>query len=440
MLAAADGRSGQSGDCRAAHLRQGWARVARISGLTAGSAGGGSGSLSGVRWLGWAPGSGYGDATAAYLSGLRQAGIDVAWTTLGWSPGPWRWLGPSLDVDVRGLRHEDIANREIDHEIVVVHSTPIRQDLISREWGDRPRVAFTAWETDRLPAGWVSILNRYDAVFVPSRFSQEVCTESGVATSISVIPHPARRVVASDAAAPADRRPFTFYVIASWTTRKAIVDTVEAYLQAFDVDDEVRLVVHTGRVDQIAAARATADAADRASTSPTWLALARMLAGRRRLPEIILSTEVLPEAGIEALHRTGDCFVSLSRGEGFGLGAFDAAAFGNPSVITGWGGWLDYLPDGYPYAVDYDLVPAIVDLPDAYFTPQPGERWAHAHIGHGAALMRRVFENRDEAAHWGDRIRAKVAGEFDLATVTVKLVNSLAAVRDAGHRPTGAAA
>ena len=46
---------------------------------------------------------------------------------------------------------------------------------------------------------------------------------------------------------------------------------------------------------------------------------------------------------------------SCARGEGWGLGGFDAAAHGNPVVTTGFGGQLDYLADS-PHLVHFELV------------------------------------------------------------------------------------
>lgn len=46
---------------------------------------------------------------------------------------------------------------------------------------------------------------------------------------------------------------------------------------------------------------------------------------------------------VAGLHARGECFVSLTHGEGWGIPAFDACACGNPVVITGWGGQLEHL-------------------------------------------------------------------------------------------------
>ena len=96
-----------------------------------------------------------------------------------------------------------------------------------------------------------------------------------------------------------------------------------------------------------------------------------------------------------ALHERGNCFVSLCRSEGWGLGAFDAAASGNPVVTTGFGGHLDYLA-GTDYLVRFDLVP--VDDPAGYPSYAPDQHWAEPDLDHGAELLRHVMAHRDEAA------------------------------------------
>jgi glycosyltransferase involved in cell wall biosynthesis len=247
---------------------------------------------------------------------------------------------------------------------------------------------------------------------VPSRFNAAVFEASGVSAPVRVIPHIARPAPDTEPTPAATGR-FVFYLIAAWSTRKAILDTVDAFATAFTERDDVVLVIHTTPEDKIAAPR------------PTWLTLAQGLAGRRQLPEVTLSTRPLPRAEVDALHARGDCFVSLSRGEGWGLGAFDAAAHGNPVVVTGWGGTPEFLPDDYPYLVEYDLVPTITEKPDAWWRPQAGEHWAKARIDHAASLLRHVFERRDQARSWGHMLQSKVSEGFAADRVTADLIEAL---------------
>ena len=215
------------------------------------------------------------------------------------------------------------------------------------------------------------------------------------------------------------------YLIATWSTRKAILDAVEAYLAAFTATDDVMLVIHTTPENFVARARAHIDGPPPGHEGSSWYTLAQALGGRRGRAPITMSTRHRSPAEIDDLHRHGHCFLLLSRGEGWGLGAFEAAAWGNPVVVTGWGASMEFLPDGYPYAVDFDLVATTTEEPDALWHPRPGERWARARIAHAAALLRHIYEHRDEACGWGQRARAHVLENFDSATVTRQLLDAL---------------
>jgi glycosyltransferase involved in cell wall biosynthesis len=383
---------------------------------------------SGIRWLAYGPGSGYGDASVAHLTGLREAGVPVTWTPLGWPStrwpgalfGPVEATDPSLEVSVQG----DIANLEIEHDTVVVSSTPFWHDELGREAAGRHLVAHSTWETDLLPGSFVGILNRYDAVLVPSRHDEAVFAASGVTRPVRVVPHSVRRESAPRPRPDDDR--FVFYVVATWTTRKAILDTVLAFAEAFSDADPVSLVLHTTAEDLIARRRIEAGelpAGPRAGA--TWFTLANALAGRERLPDIRLSTRKLSAAGVEALHDRCHCLVSLSRGEGWGLAAFDALAAGNPVVVVRWGGHCDFVPADYPYCAAYELVDTATDPPDVWTRAEPVGRWARVDRGHAASLLREVFEHRDEARGWGEELSRRVRREFSRRRVTATLLDSL---------------
>jgi glycosyltransferase involved in cell wall biosynthesis len=391
----------------------------------------------GIRWLSYGPGSGYGCASEAYLTGLRRAGIPVSWTPLGWPSDVWAApLGPLADPDLGNALHGDIANRPVEHDTVVVHAPPFWHDRMAEEAEGRFLVAFTTWETDRLPGEWLDILSRFDRVVVPSHFNKEVFASSGLTVPIAVVPHIARPVPTPERGTVklTEGSRFVVYLVATWSTRKAILDAVEAFVTAFDADDDVVLVIHTTPEDLVARARPpTAERAPSRHEGSSWFTLARTLAGRSNLPDIVLSTRTLLEAEMDDLHRRGDCYLLLSRGEGWGLGAFDAAAWGKPVVVTGWGAAPEFLPDGYPYLIDYDLIATTTDEPDALWHPLPGERWAKARVSHAATLLRHVYEHRDEAGAWGRLSQAHVLGTFDSTTVTRQLIAAL----DAQRQPLG---
>jgi short subunit fatty acids transporter len=47
-------------------------------------------------------------------------------------------------------------------------------------------------------------------------------------------------------------------------------------------------------------------------------------------PVAVIAEHRLTDGEMLALHEVGDCFISLARAEGWGLGAFEAASLGNP--------------------------------------------------------------------------------------------------------------
>jgi glycosyltransferase involved in cell wall biosynthesis len=126
-------------------------------------------------------------------------------------------------------------------------------------------------------------------------------------------------------------------------------------------------------------------------------------------------TSVVTDQAIDELHRRGDCYVSLCRGEGWGIGAFDAASQGKPVVMTGFGGQLDYLDRNLAYLVNYSLVP--VDEPAAPKSYSPDQQWAEPDVAHGARLLRAVMAHRDEADARGRALCADVLARFNARAV-----------------------
>jgi hypothetical protein len=356
---------------------------------------------------------------------LEALGVPVTWTPLEWIHGdPEPRAATAYDGPMARLAH-----RAIEHDTVVVHCPPDRGRRWLEQAMGRHTVAFTTWETDRVPPGWAEACEAFDAVLVPSTFNRDALLASGCRADVHVVPHCAGHRAAAEAAryeCIGDR--FTFYTIATWSTRKAMSDTITAFLDAFGTADEVGLVVKTSPFDQQAVFRAARGlATDGPAEWPlaAWPAFATLLAGRRNVPEIHLIANQVPAVEVDALHARGDCFFSLTRSEGWGLCIADALLFGNPVVVTGWGGQLDYLGPDYPLLVDYDLVPTSSDFPDDWFETDDGYRWARARHDHAVDLLRWVAGHRDESAAIGRDVGARLAHEFAPEQVGPRLLDAL---------------
>ena len=205
-----------------------------------------------------------------------------------------------------------------------------------------------------------------------------------------------------------------YYTIAEWNERKAPFLAIEAYLRAFTGRDRVLLLVKTSHFDRRAPDPVAWRAAGEGTTA--W-SLARLLASHPDPPEVRLITRPLTEPEVSALHRRGDCYVSLARGEGWGLGAFDAAAYGNPVVTTGFGGQLDYLADS-AHLVRFELI-AVQD-PLGFPSYAPNQRWAQPDVDHAAALLREVAADPRHATALAQPIAAGIRRRYSPTAVATR--------------------
>ena len=369
--------------------------------------------------------SGFSRAALQYLRGLLHAGAPFTWQPLVPDPANPYMLN-AVPFEGRGLglgELDESVNRPIDYDTVLLHLLPdMYPPWIEREAGKKI-AGYLAWETDRLPAHWVSILDRLDLVLVPSRWNKAVLEGSGVATPVAVVPHVLQTWDGPVEPWPEADGLCVFYTIGAWTHRKGLGLTLESYLDAFTTADPVILVIKTGRQDLTQFAGRRFIGRIRRAFGTTARAVRRL---RRRYPRparVLLETADLNEAALFGLHRRGDCFVSLTRGEGWGLAAFEAAGEGNPVVMTGHGGQLDFLLPEDAYLVDYKLVPVRAGEFERSYTTE--QSWAEPDREDAGRKMKVVFEDRKAAREKGQRLRKFVREGFSERAITQRLVAAL---------------
>jgi glycosyltransferase involved in cell wall biosynthesis len=375
--------------------------------------------------------SGHGVAADRCMAALEDSGLELDWT-------------PFVPGGGWGLRYEPVspsresvlAGAQTPGQVVIAHLTAEYLPLLRAHCPDAFLVGHTVWDTERISDRWTSCLDQANLLVVPSRFSAEAIATSPVTTPVEVVPQVAppimERASASWAGIPPDA--FVFYTIGDWNERKAIFKTVEAYLRAFRGTDGVLLVVKTSAQDQrVAPAREQRVAGEGTSAS----SLAQLLARHPDPPAVRLITRSLTNGQMADLHRLGDCFVSLCRCEGWGLGAFDAAAHGNPVVITGFGGQLDYLADS-PYLVAFDLVS--VEDPVGLPSYEPAQRWADPDVDHGAALLRQVAARPEQAAAVAGSLAVDIRERYRPAAIAAIFRSAVEQHRSGARGDTAATA
>jgi hypothetical protein len=72
---------------------------------------------------------------------------------------------------------------------------------------------------------------------------------------------------------------------------------------------------------------------------------------------------------------------------------------GKPVIATAWSGNMEYMTPDNSCLVDYRLIP----VNEGEYLHHAGQHWADPVVGHAAAYMRRLVEDREFAARIGAR-------------------------------------
>jgi len=389
--------------------------------------------MRGLKYISWADNSGYGIAAKAYVEALTHAGVEITWTPMlpdiaGYTERP------HISWPDEPLRR--VCNSSMEYDTVLLHTVPeYFPALAERERGAARRiVGYTVWELETLPAHWPRILNQLDAVIVPCRWNKDVFRRCGVTVPVHVVPHLSQSNLGKTAdhadragllarlRLPSDR-PFIFYTIGAWSHRKAPYLALEAYCRAFHSRDPVLLVIKTNERDFTSWQRGWRHGFRRRHPSPVQTAAAITQSFPSAAPVAVIAEDRLTDGEMLALHEVGDCFISLARAEGWGLGAFEAASLGNPVLMTGHGGQMDYLNERDAMLVDFELVP--VHEP-AFAASYPAtSRWANPSIADAVRKLRSAFDDQQTVRQGGRRLAESIAGSFSRRTLLDTMLRTL---------------
>jgi glycosyltransferase involved in cell wall biosynthesis len=395
----------------------------------------------GVRYYSYPDHSGYGLAALAYVRALHNAGVPVWWTPLLYRDGrhhPWREADSLGALPIARHAANDAALQDLaalvaatgpkSYDTVIVHAVPEHWPSFV-ERGKR-NIGYTVWETDALPGHWPPLLARADSIFVPSAANKALFESAGIARRVVAIPHVRRHAWSAGSAEGAALRRelgvpddhFLFYSINVWDPRKAIADLVTVFARSFCGDDKVSLVVKTSSYPHEHGCDH-----DSPGTIPERVrALNEAIARETKRPPAhiaVIAADGVSGRLIDALHATGDCFVSLAHGEGWGMGAFDAATLATPVLIAPHGGPLEYLPADYPGFIASTMAPVSGWTANASFGPP--QRWAQPDAADALCKLRaavtRYSELLEPAAIAAERIANRYAEPVIARTLVAAL-------------------
>lgn len=179
-------------------------------------------------------------------------------------------------------------------------------------------LAYSMFESTEIPKDWVEGLNNYfDAVIVPDLFHVEIYKQNGVVIPIFVLPLglDLSRFLKEPLKSKCGQ-PFTFASLGAGISRKNIVKSIEAFSRVFKNRLDVNFLIHC----RYALPEIERDIREYIATNG--------------LKNVSYTCKRLRSNEYMQLFRSIDCYVNLSKGEGFSIQPREAMALGIPVIIT----------------------------------------------------------------------------------------------------------
>lgn len=345
--------------------------------------------------------TGYGQAAKNAIIALDENNVDVRYEYV---------AGVKKLQGINDWRLHDIAQKyfKLDIPQVVFH----QGDSISKNSSKVYRIGWTMLETDLIPKEWVSILNEMDEVWTCSKFNKNTFLDSGVNKPIYVIPLGINKDLFNPNIRPLNKNKentrFTFVSMFEFGERKAPDILMKAFNDEFKADENVQLLLKVNNNDP---------------NMNVYKEISKFRLQMGKAPIFMLYNTDFYEDTLGAFYKLGDCFVSASMGEGWGMPQIEAAACGLPVITTGWSGVTEFLNKDNSYLVDYTLIPAIARCP--YYE---GAKWAKPDINQLKFYMRYVYENQKEARELGLKTSEYVRKNYtwdDTAKAIIKRLDEI---------------
>jgi glycosyltransferase involved in cell wall biosynthesis len=275
------------------------------------------------------------------------------------------------------------------------------------------KIGYWFWELEKLPRSWARASSTLQELWASSEFVRRALAKS-VCVPVYKVPTPIRAPQPSRAYRRAEfgladvHFVFLFtFAYGSIVARKNPGALVRAFREAFPIANpafaNARLVLKSVQSEFF----------------PDEAPALKALAGGD--PRIMFIDRFLSRDEVMGLQLCADCYVSLHRSEGLGLGMAECMAAGKTVIATAYSANLDFMNENNSLLVDYALIPV---MPGEY--PDTQEQvWADADIDSAARQMRRAFAEPALRHDLGHAARRFMREHYSAAAVGATLQNHL---------------
>ena len=363
--------------------------------------------------------SGYAACAREYVFALNRLGVNVKIQPISF----WSSLRGALDEDklelLQELEHTDVSRYapKVQHTVPDVYKKD--KDFNARKLN----IGYTVFETDKIPPKWLPKMNMMDKIFVPCTFNLKTFVRGGFdKNKMRVIPH----IADTDKWDPNNYEPFPiddnhkkdfyFLTIMDVTPRKGWDILLRAYLREFAGDKNVGLIFkgYFGGVSQT-----------HQRNLIRRLKSFKDSLGIKNPPDIIFYGDILTEYNLIRLYKLANAYVLPMKGSGFELTALEGIMMELPTIVTNWGGHLDFATDKTAFLIDV-LKYEYTDDEMIKITPNyKGQRWAIPSEAHLRHQMRYVYEHYKDAKQKAKYGREFVKKHFNWKIIGEKIIKEI---------------
>ena len=127
--------------------------------------------------------------------------------------------------------------------------------------------------------------------------------------------------------------------------------------------------------------------------------------------QTLFINEHMTKDDLMSLINATDVYISLHRGEGFGLGMLEAMALSKPVIATNYGGNTEFMNKNNSLLVDYGWMhPENLH----YKSYQAVEKWADPNIDQAATYLKDLYKNKEKELELGQKAKNFVNSYFNI--------------------------
>jgi glycosyltransferase involved in cell wall biosynthesis len=363
-----------------------------------------------VLFIGYAEAAlGLGEAFRSMLMALDSAGVPFSIYPF-IKDAENRCVGPFLDK-----RYDRTGVYDVNVAYMQVNKLPYYYSKLQKQLtGARYNILRTYWELAEAPLAWGALLEPIDELWVPNSFVADAFRPIFDRT-ITVVPvciNVAREQRYGRGHFGLDDGRFNFlfsFDYYSGSTRKNPLGVVQAFQYAFpDPATKVGLLIKSTGPKELDAT--ASQQLQNLSTLDKRITILDRSLGRDEMLSLIDDC---------------DCYISLHRSEGFGLGMAEALALGKPVIATDYSGNRDFLTADTGFLVPFSLRKL---MPGEYPMGE-GQSWAEPDLKVAIQHMRAVFADPEERQSRAARGARYIAEHYSGETVAKIIKDRLDEIR-----------